>query len=324
MCKTWSITYRCEHSCLFRLSTCRGTFLQSGHHKSGNTTMVGCCSAPCLVFQSKQACGGCQRASAEQLLMEDVEVKRQRFGAHDLGPLPSVEHDLVEDELWDKEWQLEHLYPTPRLEKYLRPEKGQRTTQLVRPWTMLRHEVKPEEIILKPEAGWAEKADTGIKCMSLEEELAEADMEKSEEVQEYEAECVALMEKLGLHEADENTSEDRIGEMLLQQEEDDKRENLMMTIGKEKASAQIQDYEQSYPVIESRLTKSAATETVLTLPSTSEMENVKPGVMATPPHLRRRQKMTSLRSKASKQAVAASGCSGEDPIQCFRSSLVVA
>jgi len=252
--------------------------------------------------------------------MEDVEVKRQRFGANDLDPLPSIEHDLVEDELWDKEWQLEHLYPTPRLEIYLRPKKGRRTTQLVRPWTMLRHEVKPEEIILKPEAGWAEKANTGNKCMSLEEELAEAEIEKSEEVQEY----VALMEKLCLHDADENTSEYGIGEMLQQQEEDDDRQILMMTIGKEKESEQIQGNQQSYPVIESRFIESAATETVPTLPSTPETENVKPGVMATPPHLRRRQTMTSFRSKASKQAVAASGCSGEDLIQCFRNSLVVA
>lgn len=324
MCKTWSVTYTCKHSCLFRLSTCRGTFLQPGHSECDKIPMVGCCSAPCLVFRSKQACGECQRAMAEHHLRKNIEATRQHFISIESGLQHSFDLELAGDEHFSNEWQLERLYPVTRLKKYLCPEQKQLTTQLPRPGTVLRQEVLPDEVILQPEAGWAETAGTGVSYMSLEEELAEAEIDEPEEVRECEAECEALMQNLGSYEVEDKEAEDSIEEMWWQWDEVVGNENPVMNIGQGKASEWNQGSNQPYPIIESEFVKSAATEMVVAVPLTCETNNDNPNVIETVPHLSRRREMTDSRSKISKQADTTSGCSSEDLVKYFRSSLAVA
>lgn len=67
MCRTWTLTYTCEHSRSTRLSTCQGVFTVKP--KPSKPPTPACCRAPLFTVNSAQLCGDCQRKKPEEELL---------------------------------------------------------------------------------------------------------------------------------------------------------------------------------------------------------------------------------------------------------------
>jgi hypothetical protein len=182
MCKTWSITYDCKHTSLIRLSMCRGTFIYTT--KKLVVPKALCHGAPSLSIRSYQDCGTCQHTKAELELaapLTEVDPTQSSASSWNLdGAVTEQRYDYG-----GASWSVEKKFPKPRIEKSVRPEKGPQATRSIS--SPLRAELRPEDIpddVLYEGMSWEEEWVSGWKTM--EEDLAEAEPEKPEEIKQYE------------------------------------------------------------------------------------------------------------------------------------------
>ncbi|KAK4898655.1 hypothetical protein LTR27_003827 [Elasticomyces elasticus] len=241
-----------------------------------------CHSAASLAVRSLQPCGACQRAAIEERHTELIsDLKAAEPGSW----TPSIE--LVEAEA---EWEIQsfHLtrqYPERRFEKFARPEHGQRATPMRIPGpSPLRQEVRPADVPDDAHAwtsgGW--DADWGSGWKTMEEELAEQEAEKPEDVKAYEA----MKKSDYLAWAEDRPSENFVeGAEIDEQSHEDKEE--------EEAEADLADVKTAVADIEE-----LPSDVSDTISATREPENVRPAKAITF-ELRRHPKAMSMRRKAS-------------------------
>ncbi|KAK3696895.1 hypothetical protein LTR37_017725 [Vermiconidia calcicola] len=161
MCKTWTLTYTCTHTRLIRLSKCRGTV--TIQPKATSNPKAAC-----------HTCGECERAKVEKELLDALSAVQARSSACivDLKVAAAQEeYDQQIHALWKR-------IPGKQFKKYARPEKGEETTCLPRRTSLLRREVRVEDVVVKYEpnktavgGGWDWEAQEGD-YSSLADEVA--------------------------------------------------------------------------------------------------------------------------------------------------------
>ncbi|KAI7255234.1 hypothetical protein KC343_g4978 [Hortaea werneckii] len=143
MCKIWNIKYGCDHIFSFRLSTCRGSV--TAQAQSGDTPKVLCHPSPALNFYDKsQSCGPCQRRPEEDALAQWIDAMRK-----------DGDENIYEVQAeYDKQlYRLNRRLPDGQKKKCIRPPQKERITTQIKRGSLLKFEVKPEEI---PEDEYAE------------------------------------------------------------------------------------------------------------------------------------------------------------------------
>ncbi|RMY61715.1 hypothetical protein D0865_00835 [Hortaea werneckii] len=142
MCKIWNIKYSCDHIFSFRLSTCRGSV--TAQVKPGDTSKVLCHPSPGLSFYDKsQLCGPCQRHPEEESLAQWMDAMRK----------DSDENIYEVQAEYDKQlYQLNRRLPDGQ-KKSIRPAQKAHMTTRIKRGSLLKFEVKPEDI---PEDEYAE------------------------------------------------------------------------------------------------------------------------------------------------------------------------
>lgn len=142
MCKTWTLSYSCTHIRTVRLSTCRGTvtYQTDDDDIRKREPKAACASKPTLSFCIPTACGECERLKVEQQLKKPIDDLRARIAEWD-----DPERLAVETEHNARLHRLNRQFPKAQFKKYLRPEKGRRTTELVA-LSPLKNEVVPDDI----------------------------------------------------------------------------------------------------------------------------------------------------------------------------------
>lgn len=145
---------------------------------------VQCKGTSCLVIRSLQPCPACQRIVIEKRCSERlIRIRAAEEGVW----FKSLELQHAEEECGKEIHRLtQGIIPRPRFEKRLRPEKGCGPTRVTK--SPLRREVRPEDVsegVIDVSGGWDSDWGTGWKTM--DEELAEQEAEKPEDVKAYEA-----------------------------------------------------------------------------------------------------------------------------------------
>ncbi|EME45036.1 hypothetical protein DOTSEDRAFT_52427 [Dothistroma septosporum NZE10] len=227
MCKIWAIQYTCTHIITFRLSTCRGSFTFKPRKVS--EPVANCKSKPSILLPSEVRCGPCSRTMTVEALERSITAARARLGANDwdkqLLEDERQELDRLEVEYDQDRWRLQKQYPDEGkiFKKLVRPGWGARMTS--RTESLLREEVRLEDVVVKAEAkqsatgdGWK---DWNESWKSLEEEIEENDKERKAAGIEYSwynstATCSAASEEETVptneHDLSDDTEADNEGE----------------------------------------------------------------------------------------------------------------
>ncbi|KAF2834395.1 hypothetical protein M501DRAFT_597113 [Patellaria atrata CBS 101060] len=170
MCKIQRYRYTCGHSSTHRHSQCRATYIPRKRAKI-SSSLAACHAQPYLVLCSKWKCGPCQSEQFNEDWMKRIEKAREEFqaalkriaphlveewGGYDLRSLPcSAERDELErlervvDELEEERglagWTMRERFPNMCREPY---ERSKCSEKVLKP-SLLRYEVKPEEVVEK-------------------------------------------------------------------------------------------------------------------------------------------------------------------------------
>lgn len=172
-----------------------------------------------MVFRSRQACGQCQEVEVVKEYQERGSRLREESLALEEGGWAAqskvqAELDALEAEWSTRSFAISRQFPSQRLEKYLRPEKGQCTTRIGTP-SPLKQPVLPEDI---PDAYVASHgssaswdADWGSGWKTMDEELEEIEADKPAEIREYEREMQATRQAWLAERTEDQSGEDLKG-----------------------------------------------------------------------------------------------------------------